>query len=133
MELNYSEEVNSLEPPLNWWKPQEGKHKVHIVKIGEIFETVYKGESRRRVPIEIEVDGEGFTWGITVIKTINSLYGQLMRAGEFLGSLENKTIDVIVQGKNTSRKYIVEQALENSPKVKKADSPRTEQIQIDEV
>ncbi len=112
MELNYEEEVNKLEPPRDWWNPSEGKHKVHIIKVGDNYETTYKEESRVRRLFKIKVDGKEHSWGVTVGSTTMSLYGQLMRAGKIIGGLEGKNIDLIVQGDGKGRKYIVEQSLE---------------------
>ena len=117
MELNYNEEVEKLGDKARgyedkpWFDPKPGRHKVHIVEVGQEFETEFEGKRILKRYFGIEVNNEPMSWSVPKGKTPASLYGQLMVAGKRLAGLENKDLDLIVTTDGKKRNYVVEQAI----------------------
>ena len=98
----------------NFWKPESGSHKVTFKDDGEPSTyTDPKGRVTDQMNFEIEVGGEEKTWTVTKAKTVNSLFGQISLIGQQHGSLEGKTITLLVKfdKQNNKREYTIEEAL----------------------
>ena len=96
--MEYAKEIEKLDKGLETWKPGIGVHKVVI--IDEPIEDKYidkqTKEETPQIKINIEVNGKSYIWYVTVGKTSQSLYGQLMYIGQNKKKLAGQTISVVV-------------------------------------
>ena len=101
VKMDYNEEFNGLNQGGEFWKPELGVHKVTIVS--EPTKTEYVASDGTKTP-QIQMDikvGEGekkeeHKWTVTVGKTSQSLYGQLMALGKYVGQLNGQEITLVV-------------------------------------
>jgi hypothetical protein len=98
----------------NFWKPDTGSHKVLFLDNGRPSQyRDAQGRVTDQVNFKIEVDEDEKIWTVTKAKTVNSLYGQIALLGRYHGSLEGKTITLLVKfdRPNNKREYTVKEAL----------------------
>jgi|26BtaG_2_1085354.scaffolds.fasta_scaffold03785_15 hypothetical protein len=109
--MDYKHEKQNLQQVKNWWKATAGKHKIEILSEPEPYTVEWEGKVINKVRMDIKVEGEKFSWGVTKGATENSLYGQLVLIGENKGKLEGEKITLIVKGSGKDVEYTVEESL----------------------
>jgi len=111
--MDYKQEKESLKQTnnLDWWKPTAGKYTVKILSEPEEYDVEWEGKAIPKVRVEVEVNGNKYSWGITRGLTENSLFGQLVLVGDNKGKLKDETITLLVKGSKKDTEYTVEEAL----------------------
>lgn len=113
MPRNYQDELKTLVENANFWKPKQGKYLV--VVLDEPEDSTYtndKGEVQQQWKMKVTVDGaKEQTWTVPKSNSPTSIRGQLVKLGAKKGTLKNIGFDLIVQGENKQRKYIIPEVL----------------------
>jgi len=117
MGIDYKDEVEKLSKSSKTWKPEPGVYRVAILSDPEHtqFENNETGVVTPQIKLEIEVNKEYYDWFVPIGKTMESVYGQLMKVGSLKGKLigEGVTISVSkVSGKEgkSRNSYTIQEA-----------------------
>ena len=131
--MNYEEEVGKLNEGTGTWKPEIGMHTVKILEEPEPTEYVDGDKVTPQIKLQVEVivknEKKQLTWFITVGKTTQSAYGQLMYLGKVKGKLKEEMMTLIVnemQQKNGEKRkaYTIPEAV----KAMQQDKVDTQQV-----
>ena len=119
-ELNYQNELKSIaeeqtsqkkeKSDKEWLSLPVGSNKIKITKVGGTFpDKKFGGEKRL---FEVEFNGIGYLWSVSIKKSLMSIYGQLMVLGTVWGNLEGKEITVMVKQASGRKDYTIVEAME---------------------
>ena len=113
--LKTGEEMNA-----DWWSPEPGKYEVlFLSEAGKEytveFERNGKKEIHTKIPIEVEVNGKQFVWGITIGKSESSIYGQLVKLGLKHQGIKDIKTEILVTGIKKDRRYTIPEVVGYQP------------------
>jgi len=123
MEMDYKEKVAELEKnqeesnydeKLEWFNPDAKQYKVKVLELANEYKATFDNKDIIKKRIVVKVDGKKLNWGVPVGKTLSSLFGQLMKAGEILGGLENKEVTLLVKSDGKKRDYTILEAVSSA-------------------
>jgi len=120
--LNNSLEVNKMDykveyekikafEPKKYFKANAGRHAITF--LSEAVETEFKdgNDVTPQVEFKIRIDDESYNWTVPVGQSFKSLYGQLMTVAKEWETLKDRSITLLVTGDNTTKSYVVLEAL----------------------
>lgn len=140
--VNYQEEAERLtsqteQEQMDWWNPEQGKHKVkllketnqYIAKDKEGKPIIRNGKQLMKIRYEVEVNNKKFGWGIPIGASTNSVYGQLvLLIASKNGTVEGTEFELIVQGQGKNKRYIILESIPlQKPKEIKMGNTTTKQ------
>jgi len=97
---------------INWWSPEPGEYEVTFSnEPGNQYEITFDNGDKKRtlqkVPVEIVIGEEEFTWGVTISSGETSVYGQLVKLAHKNKGIKDVKTKILVQGIKKERRYTI--------------------------